>query len=189
MNSKVNRPVFSEEELCLVRPTLDYAEEIMAVKAEILVKDADNEDAFAGCSTLKDVKKVSEWLELLAKYEDTEKVPEGMVPSTTYLAIRKFDNKVVGIIDLRHHIDHPILDVWGGHMGYSIRPSERGKKYAKEMVRLNLEECKKHHLDKVMITCSEWNKASERVILANGGVYEKTVEVEGDRIKRYWISL
>ena len=36
------------------------------------------------------------------------------------------DNRVVGIIDLRHHIDHPIRSLWGGHIGYTVRPSERG---------------------------------------------------------------
>ncbi len=39
------------------------------------------------------------------------------------------DNRVVGAIDLRHHIDHPILGTWGGHCGYSVRPSERRKGY------------------------------------------------------------
>ena len=41
------------------------------------------------------------------------------------------DNKIVGMIDLRHHINHPILSVWGGHIGYSVRPTERRKGYAK----------------------------------------------------------
>lgn len=31
------------------------------------------------------------------------------------------------------------------------------------------------------------NPASKKTILANGGVFEKTVEVDGSRIKRYWI--
>ena len=52
------------------------------------------------------------------------------------------DNKIVGIIDFRHHINHPILGTWGGHCGYSVRPSERGKGYAKEMLRLNIQNAK-----------------------------------------------
>ena len=44
-----------------------------------------------------------------------------------YIAVRKTDDKIVGVIDLRHHINHPILGTWGGHCGYSVRPSERGK--------------------------------------------------------------
>ncbi|EPZ58951.1 putative acetyltransferase [[Clostridium] sordellii ATCC 9714] len=51
-----------------------------------------------------------------------------MVTSNTYIAVRLTDNKIVGVIDFRHNIDnHPILSVWGGHIGYSVRPCERKK--------------------------------------------------------------
>ena len=33
------------------------------------------------------------------------------------------------------------------------------------------------------------NKASEKVILANGGIYEKTITVDGKEINRYWIDI
>ena len=115
--------------------------------------------------------------------------PPGKVPSTIRLAVRKRDKKVVGIIDLRHNLNNPVLSLWGGHIGYSVRPSERRKGYAKEMLRLMLEEARKRGLEKVMISCSTENEASERTILANGGVYEKTVPVEDEQIKRYWITL
>ena len=103
--------------------------------------------------------------------------------------MRVSDNRVVGIIDLRHHIDHPILRLWGGHIGYTVRPSERGKGYAKEMLRLNLENCRARGLEKVMITCSPGNPASEKTIVANGGVFEKDIDVEGETVRRYWIAL
>lgn len=34
-----------------------------------------------------------------------------------------------------------------------------------------------------------YDRASEKTILANGGVYEKTVDADGDPVKRYWIDL
>lgn len=78
---------------------------------------------------------------------------------------------------------------WGGHMGYSIRPCERNKGYAKEMLRLNLQNCRDRNMDRVMITCSRDNIASEKTIIANGGIFEKEIYVDGEYIKRYWITL
>lgn len=62
-------------------------------------------------------------------------------------------------------------------------------KWAKEMLKLNLVNCRNYGIDKVLITCDADNLASEKTILANHGVFEKEICVDGDRIKRYWISL
>ncbi len=113
----------------LIAPCPEYADEIWAFRAEILEKDADNEDQFAGCMSLNSCCSAEEWIHIceLRKSEETCREVGTEVPSNTYLAIRQNDNRLVGIIDLRHHINHPILGTWGGHCGYSVRPSERGK--------------------------------------------------------------
>ena len=74
-------------------------------------------------------------------------------------------------------------------MGYSVRPSERKKGYATQMLRLNLQKCRNRNIDKVLVTCSRGNIASEKTILSNGGVFEKEILVDGEYIKRYWILL
>lgn len=42
---------------------------------------------------------------------------------------------------------------------------------------------------KLLVTCDANSKASEKVILANGGIYEKTIDVGGCQMKRYWIKV
>ena len=167
------------DELQLILPDETYAEDIMAFRQETL--QSGDKDAFAGCSGLDDCDTAEAWLALLREYSKG-------IPSTTYLAVRMQDRRVVGIIDLRHHINHPILSLWGGHIGYSVRPGERRKGYAKEMLRLQLHNCAARGIDRVMVTCSSTNTASERTILANGGRFERDVAVDGGIIRRYWIE-
>ncbi|MBE6901565.1 MAG: GNAT family N-acetyltransferase, partial [Ruminococcaceae bacterium] len=114
--------------------------------------------------------------------------PEGYAVADTYLAVREPDNRLVGMIDLRHELSGDLAE-WAGHIGYSVRPSDRRRGYAKEMLRLNLLNCKQLGIDRVLVCCDEDNLPSERTILANGGVFERTTFANGKVIKRFWIEL
>lgn len=179
------------EQIELVEIEMSYADDIWKFRQEILEYDAENEDRFAGCMSLDECKSAEEWIKIyeLRKSEETCGEVGTQVPSHTYLAIRKSDNKLVGVIDLRHHINHPILGTWGGHCGYSVRPSERGKGYAKEMLRLNICNARALKIPKLLVICDVNNKASEKIILVNGGIYENTIDVDGCQMKRYWIEV
>ena len=170
----------------LIEVSNAYADDIWEFRKEIIECDAGNEDQFAGCSGLGESESSEAWVRIcrLRKSEETCHEAGTKVPSHTYMA-----NKVVGIIDLRHHINHPILGSWGGHCGYSVRPSERGKGYAKEMLRLNKRNAKALGITRLLVTCDEKNIASEKTIISNGGVYEQTIEVDGTKMKRYWIII
>jgi predicted acetyltransferase len=173
------------DEIKLIKPTIEYADDIMKYRQELL----NSNDSLDGCGNLKSCLSADEWIKTINMLENEETCPKDKVTSNVFLAIRLTDKKIVGIIDFRHHINHPILSVWGGHIGYSVRPNERKKGYAKEMLRQDLQKCKDYGVDKVLITCNYDNIASEKTILANGGVFEKDIYVDGNRMKRYWIQL
>ena len=179
------------DEITLIEPQKKYADDIWKFRQEILECDVENEDQFAGCLSLDVSKSAEEWIKICEHRKDEKTCGEvgATVSSHMFLAVRRRDDRVVGVIDLRHHINHSILGTWGGHCGYSVRPSERGKGYAKEMLRLNMQNAKSIGIEKLLITCDFKNEASEKTILANGGVYEKTTDVDGCKIKRCWITV
>ena len=178
-------------DIYLIEATPKYAEQVWQFRQEIFDCDKDSESQFAGCFSLDEATSAEEWIRWcrLRTSEETCGQTGVDVPSTTYFAIRKSDDRLVGIIDLRHHINHPILGTWGGHCGYTVRPSERGHGYAKEMLRLNLNNAKERGIERLLITCHSDNAASEKTIIANGGIYEKMIVVDGIEIKRYWVKV
>lgn len=173
--------------LILIKPIEKYAEQVMDYKNEMLK----NGDSFDGCAELEDVDSFSQWIDfeqrLKAKYQ------EGYVPSEVYLAIQKEDDVLVGIIDFRHPLSD-FLKNFGGNIGYSIRPSERRKGYATEMLKLLLPICKDMGEHKLLLTCDKENIFSSKTILNNGGILENEVAdsvglSKTGVIQRYWITL
>lgn len=86
------------DELILVEPSLEYAEDLWAFRQEIIDKDADNEDQFAGCMSLNSSSSADEWIRICSLRKDEKTCEEvgTTVPSHTYLAIRKRDNRIAG---------------------------------------------------------------------------------------------
>ena len=172
------------EKIILIKPNLSYADEITKYNEESLKENP----LINGAAGLDNFSSIKDWLEELKKRSSQATVPEGLVPSTTYLAIREIDNYIVGMVDIRHYLDEFLTQV-GGNIGYSVRKTERNKGYAKQILKLALEKCKDLKMKKVLITCDEDNIASEKVILSANAKFEDIRNVDGENKKRFWIEL
>ena len=172
------------ENLILVRPSLDWEEELLAYK------EAFKDEHMHGGAGLDRFDKMSDWMVYLEKLSRDKPAAEGWT-ATAFLCIRPSDKRMVGICNVRHYLNSLGLLNVSGHIGYSIRPDERQKGYAKEQLRLALLEAEKLGIEKVLLTCADGNIGSERTIVANGGVYEdsRLDESTGDMMKRYWIDV
>lgn len=112
-----------------------------------------------------------------------------LVASTQYLAFTADTGRLVGCIQLRNSLNN-YLENYGGHIGYSVRPSERRKGYASSMLAECLTQAASIGLNRVLITCDEDNLASEGVIRKAGGIYEDTRDEPNSRPKkRFWIDI
>lgn len=107
------------------------------------------------------------WLEKLDI--DINNPKEGRVRSNTYFAVRKNDNKIVGMVNIRHSLNEYLIKSGGGHIGYGVRPFERRKGYATQILALALKRCKELGIDKVEVGCYEYNVGSYKTIEKNGG--------------------
>ena len=172
------------DKIILVKPDLSYADEIIKYKEESLAESP----IINGSAGLDRFSSIEIWFEELKKRSCEDTVPEGLVPSSTYLAVREKDNYIVGMIDIRHYLNEYLTQA-GGHIGYGVRKTERNKGYAKQMLKLALEKCKELKIKKVLITCDEDNIASEKVILSANAKLEDIRNVDGENKKRFWIDL
>ena len=114
---------------------------------------------------------------------------DGKVPDSVFFLLDEDRNRLLGAVNIRHCLNEYLLRE-GGHIGDGIRPSERRKGYATEMIRLALIECKKLGMNKVLITCDRDNIGSAKSIINNGGILENEfVNSDGEIEQRYWITL
>ena len=130
-------------------------------------------DRYEGIRNFEHLKEKSfeEWLEELTNDEDETKLPEHFSPQSVYLVIND-NEEIVGMVNIRWK-EVPVLLKYGGFIGYSIRPTQRGKGYAYDMLKETLTEIWKKDKRKVLITCKDFNIPSLKTIERNGGVYLK----------------
>ena len=163
----------------LRRPTLADKEAILNMMTEFEETRSAHDGGFWDADDFV----YEEWLESNRDMEMGLGIPEGWVPAVQLVAFAR-DGQAVGFLNLRLRLSAYLLEE-GGHIGYSIRPSERGKGYAKEALRQGLQVAKEKNIKRALVTCSTENPASRAVILANGGQFEDV----RNGTERYWIEV
>ena len=107
------------------------------------------------------------WLKKLEE-DYTRQPSEEKVPARTYFFVRESDNKIIGMINIRLALNES-LKKYGGHIGYSIRPTERGNGYNKINLYLGLKVCKEYGIEEVFMDADKDNPASWKTIESLGG--------------------
>ncbi len=117
-----------------------------------------------------------------------ENLPVDIAPQTTYWLTR--DDLLVGYVNIRHRLT-PALEQEGGNINYTIRPSERGKGYGKQLLALAIQQAASLGLETALVTCEEDNPSAISVIEGNGGELIDTApsRKSGKNIRRYRISI
>ena len=163
----------------LRRPRLADKETVLEMVAEFEKSQSAHDGGFWDTENFV----YEEWLEENLQAEAGFNIPENWVPA---IQLVSFDvaGQALGFLNLRLRLNDYLLEK-GGHIGYSIRPSERGKGYAKESLRQGLQIAKEKNIKRALVTCSTENPASRAVILANGGELEDV----RNGTERYWIEL
>ena len=165
--------------MILRRPSQIDKEDILEMMAEFEREQSAHDGGFWNPDNFV----YEEWLEENIQAEAGLNIPENWVPAIQLVSFDEADHPL-GFLNLRLRLNDYLLEK-GGHIGYSIRPSKRGKGYAKESLRQGLQVAKDKNIHRALVTCSIKNPASRAVILANGGQLEDIRH----ETERYWIDL
>lgn len=173
------------EKLVLVRPTEELREAALDYKEEHLRQ---GETVLHG-SALFDSMEFEPWLKLTQENALGQTVRPDWVQASTFFVFRQSDGRLVGMVDIRHELN-AFLAAYGGHIGYGVRPSERQKGYATQMLRMALDFARSIGLRQVMVACYKENEASRRTILKCGGAFEREfIHTDGKAVEVYWLEI
>jgi predicted acetyltransferase len=167
----------------LIKPTIELQEEYLSFYQEWKA----SKEGMVPWVINKDPSDFQGMIQFLFDNEKGEYLPEGRVPDTTFWLLSE-DNSVIGVVNIRHKLTENLLN-FGGHIGYGIRPSERKKGYANQLLKLSLEKAREIGINKVLVVCDESNIASKKTTINNGGLADKDyIEEDGNVINRFWID-
>lgn len=165
----------------------------LSYEHEAALRDFKSEFAAAGEDRIPGFLSNPEWTfaQIVQGFDDQSHgkgLPQGWVPATTRFLIH--DSRIIGLFNLRHRLTDG-LHRSGGHVGYSVRPSERRKGYGTKLLTAAMELARIRGMDRLLVTCHPNNVASAGVIENCGGVLQALACYEPihEEVCRYWISI
>jgi len=167
----------------LIKPDVGYGRSFVQAVEELRLRREDSFfRAFGRPLT------VDQYIELTEKHAQRKDLPPGWVPYATFWLVN--DGVFIGELHFRYVLTDYLRN-YGGHIGYTIRPSERRKGYGKQLLAMALPKIKSLGYSRVLITCDETNIASQKIIEANGGIFQQANAQGGDMPLKllYWIDL
>ncbi|MCI9125119.1 MAG: GNAT family N-acetyltransferase [Eubacterium sp.] len=174
----------AHEKIRLVKPNLELKDQALAYRQEHFDF---GEQVINGSGLLDQIASYEEWLEKVTANASIKTVDPDWVLTDTFFAVRVSDHKIVGIADLRYQINDFLKDF--GNCGYSVRPSERRKGYAAEILRQICLAARKYGLQQLQLSVEKENAASIKTIEKNGGHYCRSFTFENKEAYVYFINL
>ena len=167
----------------LVRPTLKHKENALEFKKEFFEH---GENVINGSEMLDNMDSYDNWLNSVLNNANPDKVNPDWVLTDTFFVVDDA-GKIIGIVDFRHELKGFLVDF--GHVGYSVRPTERRKGYATEILSKIKQIAKEAGLSALQLSVERKNEPSVKTILKNGGKLQRSFEYEGEMADVYLIEL
>lgn len=156
------------EGMRLVFPTIEYKDKAIEYINEFYEYDSEINGSGSLDRFLKE-STYEKWLEKLVYAMDIANMQENKVPDLTYFYVRESDDRIVGMINIRLALND-FLRKEGGHIGYSVRPTERRKGFGTDMLTEGIKVCERVGIREVLVSCDKVNVASAGVIKNCSGV-------------------
>jgi predicted acetyltransferase len=118
-------------------------------------------------------------LELVLIEKSPADPSKGYVPAYGFEMRRAGNPEAIGNISLRVG-DTVRLRMYGGHLGYGVKPAFRGHHYAARACRLLFPLARRHGIRELWITCNPDNIASRRTCELAGATFVEIVDLPED---------
>lgn len=186
----------------LIRPCKAYRDSFLSGAAEFHAEGRPDSTyaAFLGYDLASLERHFGEFVNDLLNLAFENSLPRGWQQDRVFWLIA--GGEYLGQTSIRPQLNTRYLLTYGGHIGYSIRPTRRRQGYGTRILALALEEARQLGLQRVLVTCNSDNLPSKKIIEHNGGRFESSMAMpahllraEGRQVKervdklRYWIDL